>query len=281
MPEQQIKWWRIVQATTSHRLYAPKDLAGINMLAVPKRSIKYEFTEPVGPLYEKKARIPGSEFQKSKRLQILEGCQTKTQWGRVWCWARVEDGKNMHEGWVRKKYVKHCKPADAFDNDDKFFGLAEATDGHGGYQQQRNLAATMFNFIEERNRFDPPLRDIANLNPHWKNKGYGNPGKELDTGRKSKVALMHTLEQGDRVHFLLDGMDINQVLDRKGAKDDYWTSHELRFLYRHRVQYGDQMFFYLRSESKPPPWLADSWTYTPTNDYNEVGNPVAQGDPED
>ncbi len=69
-------------------------------------------------------------------------------------------------------------------------------------------------------------------------------GYQLGT-RWSKVALEHTVSNGGRIHFHLDGMgDIQDVLTKTGDYNYNVTSRELRYVQRNWGRLGKSVTFY-------------------------------------
>lgn len=84
--------------------------------------------------------------------------------------------------------------------------------------------------------------------------------------RMSKATLDVVLANGGTIHFLLDSLDMDVVLDKRA---DHVTSSELRWLYRNREALEEQpgkVVFYRGVEVVEAPWQTepDLWaTYTP------------------
>jgi hypothetical protein len=95
-----------------------------------------------------------------------------------------------------------------------------------------------------------------------------NPNKDKSSPRirracKAMIQFI-TSRQGRRLHFLLDGLDMNQTVDP--AKDKSFTGSELRYIYRNwngivDKQLGSNLqartVFYLAGNSCQPPWDSD------------------------
>ncbi|MBD9359157.1 hypothetical protein [Methylomonas fluvii] len=63
--------------------------------------------------------------------------------------------------------------------------------------------------------------------------------------RWSKVALEHTVKNGGRIHFHLDGMgDISDLLNKLGDFNYNVTTRELRYVYRNWIRLGKSAIFY-------------------------------------
>ena len=87
----------------------------------------------------------------------------------------------------------------------------------------------------------------------------------LDTGKKvisrlSKAALDMSLnaEGNEKIHFILDGIDMDKVIEKKEVSEKYsdrsTTASELRFLYRNKDRLGDKVIFYRQASQVPAPW---------------------------
>ena len=100
---------------------------------------------------------------------------------------------------------------------------------------------------------------------------------KLDTGRKvisrlSKAAIDMLLnaESGEKIHFILDGINMDNVIEKKEISEKYsdrsTTASELRFLYRNKDRLGDKVIFYRQALQVPAPWHQEPqrWsTYEP------------------
>ena len=73
--------------------------------------------------------------------------------------------------------------------------------------------------------------------------------------RKCKRGLEWAKEEEKLVHFILDGIDINGVLNKESKFGQKFTSRELRYLYRNRKNgISDNVNFWRDGRSVNPPW---------------------------
>ncbi|MGB3431453.1 RHS repeat-associated core domain-containing protein [Achromobacter sp.] len=90
--------------------------------------------------------------------------------------------------------------------------------------------------------------------------------------RGSKLGLeMAASGAGNKIHFVLDGLDMASVVSKEGDGGDSITSSELRYAYRNRERLGENILFYKNKEQVEAPWETDEilWSaYTPKNTLN-------------
>ena len=82
--------------------------------------------------------------------------------------------------------------------------------------------------------------------------------------RASKQGIEHTHQQGGKVHFILDDINMDDVVDKRNygpepQKDI--TGSELRHIYRHRERYKDTVQFYQGGKPVQAPWASDPETW--------------------
>lgn len=81
--------------------------------------------------------------------------------------------------------------------------------------------------------------------------------------RLSKASLDMVLKskKEDKIHFILDGIDLARVIKKKEMSENYsdrsTTAAELCFLYRHRDDIKDKVIFYQNAKQAPAPWLQE------------------------
>jgi hypothetical protein len=85
--------------------------------------------------------------------------------------------------------------------------------------------------------------------------------------RECKAAILFAVSRGKRIHFVLDGIDMDQVVDKTGAGDyvRWWTkfrdytASELRSIYRlrHAPNIMNHVVFWRGMQQVPPPWVTN------------------------
>jgi len=87
--------------------------------------------------------------------------------------------------------------------------------------------------------------------------------------RGSKLGLEITASgAGNKIHFVLDGLDMASVVSKEGYGGQSITASELRYAYRNKERLGDNILFYKNNETVKAPWETEEtlWsTYTPKN----------------
>ena len=92
---------------------------------------------------------------------------------------------------------------------------------------------------------------------------------------KSKAGLNYCIANGKHLHFVLDGIDLSEVISKsrsnefKNAADDKYrnvTGAELRWIYRHRHSNDTKAYvqFWINKQPCPPPWEPGFKTHNPT-----------------
>ncbi|HDS9727483.1 TPA: hypothetical protein QH957_004218 [Enterobacter bugandensis] len=79
--------------------------------------------------------------------------------------------------------------------------------------------------------------------------------KFISRGSKAALDMLLNSRGKERVHFILDGIDIERVIAKQGTFSI--TASELRFLYRNRAKIKNRVYFYRDSEEVLPPWESD------------------------
>ncbi len=124
-------------------------------------------------------------------------------------------------------------------------------------------------YLENHPRYDPNLVGHKNLSV-------------TRVKRACKGGIEYTLGNGNRIHFVLDGIDMDMVVNKTGPYDLMGmtaggdksrdiTGAELRWLYRHRKdpRVKKQVYFWKDGERVDAPWEEESrlWKgYTPQNE---------------
>ncbi|ALL39858.1 hypothetical protein B9T65_00160 [Serratia marcescens] len=93
--------------------------------------------------------------------------------------------------------------------------------------------------------------------------------KFFSRGSKAGLEKIISSGKGDRVHFVLDGIDIERVINKSGGPSI--TNSELRYLYRHRhdINGKGKVHFYKSKQEVLAPWESDParWReYTPASE---------------
>jgi hypothetical protein len=101
-------------------------------------------------------------------------------------------------------------------------------------------------FLEKHSKYNPQL----------------NPStQEVDVrvGRACKGALEFTVKNNRKIHFVLDGLDINRVFRdlKKDKIDRAITGKEIKWLYRHRAddEVKKNVTFYENGQVTDAPWV--------------------------
>lgn len=85
--------------------------------------------------------------------------------------------------------------------------------------------------------------------------------------RSSKLGIeMAASDAGNKIHFVLDGLDYSAILSKQGYEGQSVTSSELRYVYRNRLRLNEKIHFYEKGEEVPAPWVSNptQWkAYTP------------------
>lgn len=103
----------------------------------------------------------------------------------------------------------------------------------------------------------------------------------LNIGRKCKAALVWASESGVRVHFILDDIDMDEVVRKlpntrpplgSATPTTSITSRELRFLYRNRnnEKISSNVRFWKEGKQVPAPWETDSTTWKRYKPKSEI-----------
>ncbi len=114
------------------------------------------------------------------------------------------------------------------------------------------------------NEQDRQLLSSIKNDSHWQNRTwFAASGNGRDTGHRSKMALRATIRTGSHVHFLLDGVVMEAVVNPQSKYYDKYTCKELRHLHRYWDQYRDHVTFWLNERPSAPPWdlKPDLWNH--------------------
>ena len=76
--------------------------------------------------------------------------------------------------------------------------------------------------------------------------------KFISRGSKAALAMMLEPENNGKIHFLLDGLDVQRVILKSGAPST--TASELRYLYRNRERLNGKVHFYRNHQKVSAPW---------------------------
>lgn len=110
--------------------------------------------------------------------------------------------------------------------------------------------------------------------------------------RMCKLGIVQTLLEGNKIYFVLDGLDINNIIAKADKKRDkvpvgYYTNKELRFCYRLSImsqQLADGISFWNNGKRVPAPWVnnPDIWEdYKPKMvGYEEIYDSYLRNVPE-
>lgn len=86
----------------------------------------------------------------------------------------------------------------------------------------------------------------------------GDSAPKLLWKRGSKLGLEMTAQgAGNRVHFVLDGLDIPSIVRKEGAGGQSITASELRYAYRNKERLKGKIFFYQNNVQVAAPWESD------------------------
>ena len=122
--------------------------------------------------------------------------------------------------------------------------LAEATATHGLTARDLQRVASYSTFLLHHPRYSPVLDG---------GKGFED---EKKIRRACKAAIDYiTSRQGRRLHFLLDSLDMNRIINKT---DTSMTGSELRYIYRRWSRSADvqkRVWFYRNSVQVDPPWV--------------------------
>lgn len=75
--------------------------------------------------------------------------------------------------------------------------------------------------------------------------------------RATKRSIDFTVERGGTVHFILDGIALEAVAQKRNHGHEGWkdvTGSELRYLYRNRERFAGRVLFYREGSEVPAPW---------------------------
>lgn len=108
----------------------------------------------------------------------------------------------------------------------------------------------------------------------------GDSAPKLLWKRGSKLGLEIAAQStGNRIHFVLDGLDIPSIVRKEGAGGQSITASELRYAYRNKERLKGKIFFYQNNAPVAAPWETDPelWSqYTQTPKGGEL-QPVPKG----
>jgi hypothetical protein len=88
----------------------------------------------------------------------------------------------------------------------------------------------------------------------------GAEHRDKRVGQASKGGISKTVEDGHDIHFALDGLDMDRVVDPTHGKSGNTTGvtgQELRHIYRNREAFGDHVKFWKDGAQVDAPWKDD------------------------
>lgn len=184
------------------------------------------------------ALFSGSESQKKEVSRSIENNFHQS----------IRDGGPPKPWWLFIRFPESSKNAP----------LREKFINHIGRDDYRYSISKIVleSFNELVNRADESDEKEHIINNRW----------TLDTGKKvitrgSKAALDMILKStgDDKIHFILDGIDLNKVINKEEVGHNYsdrsTTAAELRFLFRHKDEIRNKVNFYMHGSQVPAPWL--------------------------
>ncbi|MCH9755814.1 MAG: hypothetical protein K0U37_01310 [Gammaproteobacteria bacterium] len=107
--------------------------------------------------------------------------------------------------------------------------------------------------------------------------------------RMCKLGILETLQEGNKIHFVLDGLNIEDIVtkaDKSGGQVPvgYYTNKEVRFCYRLSIvcpELAENIVFWQDNKQIPAPWLSNPevWSqYQPKMlDINEKLESIGRG----
>ncbi|HHR6132380.1 TPA: hypothetical protein ACS72K_004051, partial [Providencia alcalifaciens] len=106
-----------------------------------------------------------------------------------------------------------------------------------------------------------------------------NPVPKLLWKRGSKLGVEITASgAGNKIHFILDQLDLEQVVTKAGKNGQSVTASELRYIYRNRERLAGRIHFYQDGVETDAPWVANPklWSdYSPkTEDSRELSSHI-------
>lgn len=84
--------------------------------------------------------------------------------------------------------------------------------------------------------------------------------------RMCKLGILETLQKGNKIHFVLDGLNIEDILTKADKSSDpvpvgYYTNKEVRFCYRLSIgcpELAENIVFWQDNQQIPAPWVSNS-----------------------
>lgn len=179
-------------------------------------------------------------------------------------------------GWLRMDKLKSASLKTAFKTGDKIYGL-KGTGDRPGYDNQISKEdprydeldrPTNMEFVNQlQNGFgegqgmidaqggrDKTMKDIMVSSPVFGDY-MDMPGPQI-ASQAALDANLQTLQDGNKIRFMLDGLDLKDVV-KTGKHKDKSTSHELRYIYRNRDQFAGKVAFYKGDKRCPAPWVLE------------------------
>ncbi|MEL5589485.1 hypothetical protein PTT03_10650 [Serratia ureilytica] len=98
--------------------------------------------------------------------------------------------------------------------------------------------------------------------------------------RGSKLGLeMAAQGAGNRIHFVLDGLDILSIVRKEGGSGQSITASELRYAYRNKERLKEKIFFYQNNVQVAAPWESDPelWSQYTRKPKESEPQPVRKG----
>jgi hypothetical protein len=194
-------------------------------------------------------------------------------------WAK---SLNQKDAWLKLNKLQGAGPTDTFKKGDKFFGLVGDGKGRKGYTGQIKKSHALYDKDDKPQNYDfvnalaahgglsalqsgkgrdKQMADALAKSPKWK-QVFDDPKNNDGIGSHvaSQAALdanLETMEEDGQIRFLLDGMDMKEVLEG-GKWSDAATSHELRYVYRNWDKFKGKVSFFKDEQRVPAPWLTDA-----------------------
>lgn len=179
-------------------------------------------------------------------------------------------------GWLRMDKLKSAPLKEAFKTGDKIYGL-KGTDGKPGYDNQiskddprydeldrptnmefvNNLQNGAFlgqGMIDAQGGRDKTMKDIMISSPKFGDY-MDMPGPQI-ASQAALDANLQTMQDGNVIRFMLDGLDLKDVV-KTGKHKDKSTSHELRYIYRNKAEFKGKVEFYCGDKRVPAPWVTE------------------------
>lgn len=151
--------------------------------------------------------------------------------------------------------------------DGKIFSEAKPSASQASQNRPRpNLSNTDIDDAKKKEILKYAKDIVEQIKPRY----FNTPRHEKELFKRfCKDAINYTIKQGHKIHFLLDGVNIDQVTAAEGGDPnrESYTSSELRYIYRNWEKFEGHIIFYLNGKVTQSPWTKEdtqSWgSYTP------------------